>query len=54
MADAIAPNRPHRANGELALHVLEVMEAFQRSADEGRRVTIESRRRATGDAAGGT
>ena len=36
-------NRPHRASGALALHVLEVMEAFQTSADEGRRVKIESR-----------
>jgi predicted dehydrogenase len=28
MAHAIVNNRPHRASGELALHVLEVMEAF--------------------------
>ena len=28
MALAIRANRPHRANGDLALHVLEVMEAF--------------------------
>jgi len=43
MATAVATSRPHRASGALALHVLEVMEAFQISADEGRRVTIESR-----------
>ena len=43
MATAILTNRPHRASGALALHVLEVMEAFQTSADEGRRVKIESR-----------
>ncbi len=43
MATAIVTNRPHRASGALALHVLEVMEAFQTSADEGRRVRIESR-----------
>jgi predicted dehydrogenase len=43
MATAIVTNRPHRASGALALHVLEVMEAFQTSADEGRRVKIESR-----------
>jgi predicted dehydrogenase len=42
MATAILTNRPHRASGALALHVLEVMEAFQTSADEGRRVKIES------------
>lgn len=43
MAAAILADRPHRASGALAFHVLEVMEAFQRSADEGRRITIESR-----------
>ena len=37
MAQAIRSGRPHRASGELAFHVLEVMEAFQRSSDEGRR-----------------
>ncbi|HTJ57722.1 MAG TPA: Gfo/Idh/MocA family oxidoreductase [Devosiaceae bacterium] len=35
MALAIRANRPHRASGELALHVLEVMEAFGRSAERG-------------------
>jgi predicted dehydrogenase len=43
MATAIVTNRPHRASGTLALHVLEVTEAFQTSAEEGRRVKIESR-----------
>jgi predicted dehydrogenase len=43
MATAIVTNRPHRASGALALHVLEVTEAFQTSAEEGRRVKIESR-----------
>jgi len=43
MASAILNDRPHRASGALAFHVLEVMEAFQTSADEGRRVEIESR-----------
>ena len=38
MAAAIVANRPHRASGALALHALEAMEAFQTSADEGRRV----------------
>ena len=38
MAQAIRSGRPHRASGELAFHVLEVMEAFQRSSDEGRHV----------------
>jgi predicted dehydrogenase len=43
MAQAIRANRPHRASGALAYHVLEVMEAFQRSSDSGAFVTIESR-----------
>jgi predicted dehydrogenase len=43
MAHAIRKNRPHRASGALAFHVLEVMEAVQRSSDEGRHITIESR-----------
>jgi len=43
MATAVLNNRPHRASGALAFHVLEVMEAFQTSADEGRRVKIDSR-----------
>lgn len=43
MAHAIREGRPHRANGDLALHVLEVMEAFQTSSDTGRAITIESR-----------
>jgi len=40
MAYAIRSNRPHRANGDLALHVLEVMEAFHTAAAEGRTIKI--------------
>jgi len=40
MALAIRNGRPHRASGELALHVLEVMEAFAIAADEERNVTM--------------
>ncbi|HEY8576684.1 MAG TPA: Gfo/Idh/MocA family oxidoreductase [Devosia sp.] len=40
MAQAILDNRPHRANGDLALHVLEVMEAFEVASREGRTVDI--------------
>ncbi|HTN62448.1 MAG TPA: Gfo/Idh/MocA family oxidoreductase [Devosia sp.] len=40
MAHAIASNRPHRANGDLALHVLEVMEAFEKSSQSGRVIDI--------------
>ena len=42
LAHAIRSNRPHRANGSLALHVLEVMEAFQTASDTGRTVTIST------------
>ena len=40
MAHAIASNRPHRASGDLALHVLEVMEAFETSSQSGRVIDI--------------
>lgn len=43
LARAIRAGRPHRCDGRLAYHVLEVMEAFQRSSDEGRAVTVGSR-----------
>lgn len=43
MAHAIRENRPHRASGALALHVLEVMEAFGRSSDSRSVVAIETR-----------
>ncbi len=38
--EAILENRPHRASGDLALHVLEVMEAFETASREGRAVAI--------------
>jgi predicted dehydrogenase len=43
MAQGILENRPHRANGDLALHVLEVMLAFDKASSEDRAVAIESR-----------
>jgi predicted dehydrogenase len=43
MACAIRTGRPHRASGEMALHVLEVMESLEVAAVEGRRISIESR-----------
>lgn len=42
MAQAIRDDRPHRANGDLALHTLEVLEALERSSIEGRRIRIET------------
>ena len=43
LAHAIRSGRPHRASAELALHVLEIMEAFQISSDRGTHVGIETR-----------
>ncbi|WP_421723243.1 Gfo/Idh/MocA family protein [Bauldia sp.] len=43
MAYAIRTGRPHRASGDLAFHVLEVMEAFEASSESGAHVVIESR-----------
>lgn len=40
MAHAILEGRPHRASGDLALHVLEVMEAFETASRERRPVEI--------------
>ncbi|NMA97511.1 MAG: Gfo/Idh/MocA family oxidoreductase [Phyllobacteriaceae bacterium] len=40
MALGILEDRPHRANGDLALHVLEVMEAFEHAARGGRTIDI--------------
>ena len=42
MALAILEGRPHRASGELALHVLEVMEGFEVSSRQGRVVDIST------------
>jgi predicted dehydrogenase len=43
MAEAIRDGRPHRASGELAYHVLEVLTGLERSAPEGSHVPVESR-----------
>jgi len=40
MAAGVRNNRSHRASGELAMHVLEVLDAFERSSIEGRHVMI--------------
>lgn len=42
IATAIASGRPHRASGELAYHVLEIMEAIHRASDQNRHVSLES------------
>lgn len=43
MALAIRDGRPHRASGDLAMHVVEIMEAIHISAREARHVDIASR-----------
>ncbi len=42
MAASIVEGRPHRANGALALHVLEVMEALLASSENGTAIPITS------------
>jgi predicted dehydrogenase len=42
MACAMRSGRPHRANGDLAYHVLDVMHAFHDASTEGRHVELAS------------
>lgn len=42
MAYAITYDRPHRVSGELAYHVLEVMDAFERSSESGQHIEMTS------------
>jgi len=42
IAAAIAGNRPHRANGALAYHVLDIMHAVHDASDQGAHVMLES------------
>ena len=42
MAAAIVEDRAHRASGELAYHVLDIMHAFHDASDEGRHIELES------------
>ncbi|MGQ9698698.1 MAG: Gfo/Idh/MocA family protein [Armatimonadota bacterium] len=42
MAYGIRLGRPHRANGDLAYHVLDLMHAFHDASDQGRHVEPES------------
>lgn len=42
MAYGLVCGRPHRASGELAYHVLEVMHAFEDASQTGRHMDIES------------
>ncbi|BCX05824.1 MAG: oxidoreductase [Candidatus Roseilinea sp.] len=42
MAYAIQSGRPHRANGELTYHVLDIMHAIHEASAEGRHIHLES------------
>lgn len=42
MAYALRAGRPHRANGDLAYHVLDVMQAFEESSEQGQHIEITS------------
>ncbi|MEJ6000727.1 Gfo/Idh/MocA family protein [Paucibacter soli] len=43
MAWALRAGQPHRTNGELALHVLEIMDAILRAAEQGSAVLLATR-----------
>jgi predicted dehydrogenase len=42
LVESVHEGRPHRASGELALHVLETMHAITRAAEEGSTVPVSS------------
>lgn len=42
MARGIRENRPHRASGEMTYHVVDVMRALLKSAEEGKQVRLKS------------
>jgi len=42
MAYALRSGRPHRASGDLAYHVLDIMHAFHDASREGRHIMLES------------
>jgi predicted dehydrogenase len=42
MANGLASGRPHRANGDMAYHVLDIMQAVEESSATGRHVSMDS------------
>jgi len=42
MARALKAGEPHRANGELGYHVLDAMQAFDESSEQGRHIQLQS------------
>jgi hypothetical protein len=43
MAEAIEEGRPHRASGELAFHVLDVMHGIHEASESGKCYKIKSK-----------
>jgi predicted dehydrogenase len=43
MAAAIQQDRPHRANGEMGFHVLDLMQSFEEASASGQHIQIQSR-----------
>jgi predicted dehydrogenase len=43
MAYALAHGRPHRANGDMAYHVLDLMQSFDEASQQGQHLEIQSR-----------
>ena len=43
MAAAIREDRPHRASGEMAFHVLDLMQSFEEASTSGQHIDIRSR-----------
>jgi hypothetical protein len=43
MVAAIRQDRPHRANGEMAFHVLDLMQSFEDASTSGQHIEIQSR-----------
>ncbi len=43
MVAAIRENRPQRASGEMAYHVLDLMQSFEESSTSGQHIEIQSR-----------
>jgi predicted dehydrogenase len=43
MAEAIEENRPHRASGDLAFHVLDVMHGIHDASETGRHIRLKSK-----------
>jgi hypothetical protein len=43
MVTAIRESRPHRANDEMAFHVLDLMQSFEEASTSGQHIEIRSR-----------